>query len=97
MDERVASEHSMPSSTTASTTVPSGLAQQHTRGPGDLPRRCCSGFILPRKADPLAVRALYVDEQRTADFLVRPSSNAATGRRPSDRRRRGPALCARAD
>jgi len=73
-----------PSSTTASTTVPSDLAQQHTRASGDLLPTLLQRVILPREADPLAVRALYVDEQRAAYLLVRPSSNAVTGRRSSD-------------
>src|SRR5437660_11635777 len=78
-------EDSRPSGTTASITVPSGLVQQRTRGPGDLPPTLLQRVILPRKADPLAVRALYVDEQHATNLRVRPSSNAATGRRRSDR------------
>jgi galactofuranosylgalactofuranosylrhamnosyl-N-acetylglucosaminyl-diphospho-decaprenol beta-1,5/1,6-galactofuranosyltransferase len=68
----------MPSSTQ------SRPAQPRTGTSVEPPTTLLQRVILPRKADPLAVRALYLDEQSGAARRVRPSGAATTARMSPD-------------
>ncbi|HEU0127487.1 MAG TPA: glycosyltransferase, partial [Pseudonocardiaceae bacterium] len=63
----------MPSSTA------SRPAQPHTSAPVEPPSTLLQRVILPRKADPLAVRALYIDEQSGASRRLSPPAKTAAG------------------
>ncbi|MGH3904504.1 MAG: glycosyltransferase [Pseudonocardiaceae bacterium] len=58
----------------------SSTAERSTRefGPVESPSTLLQRVILPRKADPLAVRALYVDEQSAITRRVWPPAGATT-------------------
>jgi galactofuranosylgalactofuranosylrhamnosyl-N-acetylglucosaminyl-diphospho-decaprenol beta-1,5/1,6-galactofuranosyltransferase len=73
----------MPSSTVPSSGL-SGPARSRTSTLVEPPSTLLQRVILPRKADPMAVRALYVDEQPATARRVWPPAGDAAARDPHD-------------
>ncbi|MGH3813752.1 MAG: glycosyltransferase family 2 protein, partial [Pseudonocardiaceae bacterium] len=73
----------MPSST-APSDILAGPARSSTGTPVEPPSTLLQRVILPRRADPMAVRALYVDEQSATAQRVWPPAGATGTPNPRD-------------